>query len=144
MVVMEGTTNTQGKLDGNLTDPGAFSGGVRNFLLSDRWFSWDSPIELAVGTTSTTGLAEEIKKLMINHRPQVLKPIIQKPILPNEPRKTGSVVKAVQPVEPIKPKMPTEPSKPDFKPWYRHFISTIIRGSCKTFFHQFEQAVLKA
>ena len=63
MVVMEGTTNTTGTLDGKITDPGKLSGGVRNFLLSDRWFSWDYPIEAEIGLTSSTGLVEEVSLL---------------------------------------------------------------------------------
>ena len=71
MVVMEGTTNTAGTIDGKITDPGMFSGGVRNILLSDRWFSWDNPIEAEIGLTSSTGLVEEVKRLMVNHSPKV-------------------------------------------------------------------------
>ena len=63
MVVMEGTTNTTGILDGTITDPGKLSGGMRNFLLSDRWFSWDYPIEAEIGLTSSTELVEEVRRM---------------------------------------------------------------------------------
>jgi len=49
---MEGATNTTGKLDGTITDPGKLSGGMREFLLSDRWFSWGYPIESEIGLQS--------------------------------------------------------------------------------------------
>ena len=41
MIVMEGTTNTKGTVKGAVTDLGRLSGGFKEFLLSDRWFSWD-------------------------------------------------------------------------------------------------------
>jgi hypothetical protein len=89
MVVMEGTTTTEGSLGGAVTNPGAFSGGVRDFLLSDRWFSWDYPIDAQIEFITITGLVEEIKKLMTNNRPQIRKPTIKKPTQPDEPKKIG-------------------------------------------------------
>ena len=65
MVVLEGTTNIKGTLDGAATDPGKLFGGIRNFLLSDRWFSWDYPLEAEIGFTSSTGLVDEVKRLMV-------------------------------------------------------------------------------
>ena len=94
MVVMEGTTNTAGTLDGKTTDPGRFSGGARNFLLSDRWFSWDYPIEGEIGLTTNTALVEEVKRLMVAHSANS-----QMPSRPNEPKM------------PIKPTMPIEVPK---------------------------------
>jgi hypothetical protein len=40
---------------------------MRNFLLSDRWFSWDKPIEANIGLTTSTSLVEEIKRLMVDN-----------------------------------------------------------------------------
>ena len=67
MVVMEGTTWTTGTIDGTVTDPGRLSGSFKAFLLSDRWFSWDYPIEAKIGLSSSTGLVDEVKRLMVDH-----------------------------------------------------------------------------
>lgn len=102
MVVMEGTTNTTGTIDGTITDPGAFSGGISNFLLSDRWFSWDYPIEAEIGLTSSTGLVEEVKRLMVHFSSKV-----QMPSPPVEP-KGISFFERVK-LTPAKPRPPTRP-----------------------------------
>ena len=94
MVVMEGTTNTTGTLDGDMKDPGRLSGGIKSFLLSDRWFTWDYPIEAGIGLTSNTALVEEVKRLMVTHSAKS-----QMPSRPNEPKM------------PIKPTMPIEVPK---------------------------------
>lgn len=104
MVVMEGTTNTDGSLSGNITDPGAFSGGLRNFFLSDRWFSFDRPIEADIGLTSKTGLVEEVRRLMVEHGSSLVIPFP-----PEEPAKLG-IFKKVYPKE---PKPPIKPKKPE-------------------------------
>lgn len=126
MVVMEGTTNTKGNLEGVITDPGAFSGGVRNFLLSDRWFSWDYPIGAAIGLTSVTGLVEEIKRLMVSHGSKV-----QMPTVPIEPRKLGYLERITRDNPSVngrqaEPPIPTKPVLPEDKPWYRHFFASLI------------------
>ena len=107
MVVMEGTTNTTGTIDGTVTDPGAFSGGVRNFLLSDKWFSWDYSLEAEIGLTSSTGLVEEVKRLMVAHAPA-----LQEPSPPDSPgldiiETWKSAFKEPQP-----PETPKNPEKP--------------------------------
>ena len=84
MVVMEGTTNIKGTLDGTVTDPGKLSGGVRNFLLSDRWFSWDYPLESQIGLTSSTGLVEEVKRFMVAHDSKLNLPAAPVPPPPPE------------------------------------------------------------
>ena len=84
MVVMEGTTNIKGSLDGAVTDPGKLSGGVRNFLLSDRWFSWDYPLDAQIGLTSSTGLVEEVKRFMVVHDSKLKLPAAPVPPPPPE------------------------------------------------------------
>lgn len=124
LVVMEGTINTKGSLEGVITDPGAFSGGVRNFLLSDRWFSWDNPIEASIGFTSVTGLVEEIKRLMVSHSSKT-----QMPTMPVEPPKIG-LFERITPVEPRKPSteppIPAKPVLPEDLPWYKHFSMAMV------------------
>lgn len=126
LVVMEGTTNTTGSFEGVITDPGAFSGGLRNFLLSDRWFSWDQPIEANIGLTTSTGLVEEIKRLMVSHSSKT-----QMPKIPVKPREIG-LFERVRPIEPKKPTaeppVPSKPSQPIDLPWYKHFFES-MRGA---------------
>jgi hypothetical protein len=111
MVIMEGTTSTTGTLDGTITDPGKLSGGLRNFLLSDRWFSWDYPIEAEIGLTSSTGLVEEVKRLMVHYSSKV-----QMPSPSAEPKKVGAVKKEwnalSKPIRPEEPEWPVKPEKP--------------------------------
>ena len=87
MVVLEGTTNIKGTLDGAATDPGKLFGGIRNFLLSDRWFSWDYPLEAEIGFTSSTGLVDEVKRLMVAKGSHLIIPAAPVPPKPVEPSK---------------------------------------------------------
>jgi len=103
MVVLEGTTSIKGEGSGIVTDPGAFSGGAREFFLSDRWFSWDNPIELNLDLTATTGLVGEVKRLMLANAAFVSAPPPPNP--PTKPKALGFFQK-IYPVRPKKPEMP--------------------------------------
>lgn len=114
LIVLEGTSNTQGNISGTITDPGAFSGGLRELLLSDRWFSWDQDINMEVGLTTTSGLVEEVKRLMVANST-----LVTMPTEPTEPKRIGFFEK-IRPIEPKKPVL-EEPVIPTDKTWGHHF-----------------------
>ena len=80
---MEGTTNTTGAINGATSDPGMLSGGVKNILLSDRWFTWEYPIEAEIGLSSSTALVQEVKRLMVDRSKELQMP--SRPIEPKVP-----------------------------------------------------------
>ena len=118
LVVLEGTSITQGNVSGKLTNPGAFSGGVRELLLSDRWFTWSQDINLEVGLTTTSGLVDEVKRLMVANSS-----LVKMPALPVEPKRIG-IFEKIRPIEPNKPNL-IEPIEPSDKPWSAHFLNSI-------------------
>ena len=109
MVVMEGTTNTKRNITETVTNAGKLCGSVRDLLLSDRWFSWDYPIEADLGLLSSTGLLQDVKRFMVEYGPEV-----QMPSPPPEPELTTSIKDAWKEVQeypshllPLAPKEPT-------------------------------------
>jgi hypothetical protein len=111
-VVMEGTTNTKSTITGTVTDAGKFNGGVRELLLSDRWFSWDYPIEADIGLIPSTGLVQNVKRFMVEYGQEV-----KMPSLPPEPKLSKSIMDAWKVIlenpEPILPQAPTESKPPE-------------------------------
>jgi hypothetical protein len=108
MVIMEGTSSTAASVEGNVTDRGAFSGGFREFLLSDRWFSWDYSVNAGVTFNTSTGLVEEIKALMV---------------------KFGENLKIpAEPIKPLKPQIPcpSEPIKPLIPSGLSHLRDSLL------------------
>ena len=77
-VVMEGSTSAKGaaKQAGNLHES----------LLSDRWFSWDYPIEADIGLNASTGLVQEVKRFMVEYGP-----VVQMPSPPEKPNYASSI-----------------------------------------------------
>ena len=134
MVVMEGTTNTKGSLEGVITDPGYFAGGFKNFLASDKWFSYDHPLEAGIGLTSTTGLVEEIKRLLVDQSPKVAVPTLPTTTMPTMPVKSRVLsssfdrvsIPAKPTAPPAEPPIPTKPLPPELKPWYRYIYKSIL------------------
>ena len=82
LVVLENTTNIEGGGRGDIRDPGMFGGSVREFFLSERWFSWDNPIDLRLELTATTKLVEEVKNFMLSHSGLLASP--KRHVRPNE------------------------------------------------------------
>lgn len=119
LIVLEGTSITKGGASGKVTDPGALSGGVRELLLSDRWFSWDHEIDIGIGLTTTNGLAEEVKLLMVANSTLAVMPPI-----PPEPKKIGPLEK-IRPIKPVKPVL-EKPVKPEKKPWWVYFLKSTV------------------
>ena len=81
MVAMEGTTNAKVSFTATARNTGKLCGGVREVLLSDRWFSWAHPIEADIGLNASTGLAQEIKRFMVEYGTAVQMP--SRPPKPN-------------------------------------------------------------
>jgi len=134
MVVLEGTTNLEGRIEGKMTDPGAFSGGIREFLLSDRWFSWDQNIKADTTSISSTGLVGEIRKLLVACGEE-----LQLPPKPVEPKTVG-IFERIRPVKPTfptappsEPTIPNEPVVPTPRPWYQHFWAKLKFGAAVSF-----------
>ena len=135
LVVLEGTTKTKGSLEGELVEKGALRGSVRDFLLSDRWFSYESPITAEFASITTSVLVDEVKALLVSEgaaRPMPLPP--EKPVFPQEPTVPTKLARdqgkffAGDPTKIAKPKPPKEPEdavKPlgEFEPntWWKNF-----------------------
>jgi len=77
-VVMDGTTNAKGAAEQ--------AGKLHESLLSDRWFSWDYPIEAEIGLNASTGLVQEVKRFMVEYGP-----VVQIPSPPQKPNHATSV-----------------------------------------------------
>jgi len=83
LVVLEGTSSTEGQLAGKITEYGRLEGGVSNFLLSDRWFTYNSAkIDGDIKTQTISGLASKIQKVLASHSESIGK----LPILPDAPK----------------------------------------------------------
>jgi len=111
LIVLEGTTQTVGDIGGRGSTPSTFSGGLKNFLLADAWFSRDFPLQFDVGLTTTTALVEEIKAFMTAQAVT-----IPEPVEPTSPENLSFWAK----IAPVKgkakkekiSKKPEPPSKP--------------------------------
>lgn len=136
LVVLEGTTKTEGALEGELVEKGAFhGGGVRDFLLSDRWFSYESPLSAQFSSTTTSVLVDEIKALMVTEGAQrPMPPTPAEPpqlIKPQEPTKlsrdrgnffASSPENVKKPVEPTPPEDPTDAIEAfENRTWWQNF-----------------------
>ena len=86
-VVMEGTSNAKNTFAANASTTATHSGDRTASLLSDRWFSWDYPIEADIGLSSSTGLVQEVKRFLAEWGPAV-----QMPLPPTEPGQNTSAM----------------------------------------------------
>jgi hypothetical protein len=113
-IVLEGTTMSGGKLEGSVRDKGMFGGGVRSFLLSDRWFSRDYALKADIHFDTMTALAESIRTLLVAQGE--LRAFPSRPT----PKKTIGIFERVRPVKPTYPELPPLPAAPlapNDKPW---------------------------
>ena len=85
-VVMEGTTNTKGTVINTANAAAKQADKLHESLLSDRWFSWDYPIEADIGLNASTGLVQEVKRFMVEYGP-----IVQMPSPPQKPNQATSI-----------------------------------------------------
>ncbi|MCI5041373.1 MAG: hypothetical protein MRY81_17025 [Donghicola eburneus] len=130
MVVLEGTTQTTGTASGSITDPGRFSGKLSDFFLSDRWFSWDHPIEMDMELQTTSALVESVKQLMVTEG--ALKPMPKEPVRPKSPQSPASpksygFFTKARPQEPTdEPEDPAFIEPPQLKSWFAHYRGSIL------------------
>jgi len=85
-VAMGSTTGAKGTFTSSAKNVGKLYGSIREALLSDRWFSWDHPIEADIGLSANTGLVQEVKRFMVEYGPAV-----QMPSPPTEPEPSTSI-----------------------------------------------------
>lgn len=85
-VVLESTPSAQGTFTGTANTAARQSSGVKESLLSDRWFSWNYPIAADSGLNASTGLVQEVKRFMVEYGPAV-----QMPSPPPEPLPPTSI-----------------------------------------------------
>ena len=135
LLILEGTTKSEGALEGELVSKGSLSIDPRNFFLADRWFSFENPISAEISSTTTTVLVDEIKKLLVSEAS--IRPV---PIPPKEPVKllppkapvlATPLVKNYFARDPAKTKLPSKPEEPanpvdkvpEFKPhsWFYNY-----------------------
>ena len=85
-VAMEGTTNAKGTVIKTANAAAKQAGNPHESLLSDRWFSWDYPIEADIGLNASTGLVQEVKRFMVEYGP-----VVQMPSPPQKPNHASSI-----------------------------------------------------
>lgn len=116
LVVLEGTSHSQGNLTGSMTDPGKLSGRLSDLFLSDRWFSFKHPISLEAEGITFTAFAESVKSVLVVEGQKILGAV--RPKDPPEPKKPAAAQsigwfnKVRAGSEPIRPAAPTEPVIP--------------------------------
>jgi Skp family chaperone for outer membrane proteins len=76
LVVLEGTSTSNGTMSGSMTDPGRLSGNMSDFFLSDRWFSFKHPLELNTEGIAQTALSTSIKDLLCSEG-KLIKPAVK-------------------------------------------------------------------
>jgi hypothetical protein len=104
---MEGTTDAKIPFTATAKNAGKLCGGVKEALLSDRWFSWAHPIEADIGMSTSTGLVQEVKRFMVEYGPAV-----QMPPPPTEPNLSTSITNMPEGIaeNPSFAQAPTEPT----------------------------------
>jgi hypothetical protein len=85
-VVMEGSTNTNSTVIKTVNSAAKQAGNLHKSLLSDRWFSWDYPIEADIGLNASTGIVQAVKRFMVEYGP-----IVQMPSPPQKPNQATFV-----------------------------------------------------
>ena len=106
-VAMESSTDAKRSFIASAKNVVKLYGGIREALLSDRWFSWDHPIEADIGLSANTGLVQEVKRFMVEYGPAV-----QMPSPPAEPEPSTSMTDMSERIEQRSPfaHAPTEPT----------------------------------
>jgi hypothetical protein len=127
LIVLEGTTLSEGTASGTITNPGLLSGGARTFLLADRWFSWEHQLDADVQFTTRTGLVDEVKRMLVERAA-----VFPTPVLPVAPKRI-SALDRITPSKPTKPKRPAPPTLPTPRSWFYHFARSVGKLFLYTF-----------
>lgn len=129
LVILEGSTNSKATLNGQVTNNRVRKEGFKDNLLSDKWFTYDTPIMANLDSSTTSMLVDEVKELLVSEAS-----MRQMPLPPAEPNPTmlsqkveldKPKVKSIFATDPSQKKEPKAPEKPDnpvdklnaFIPW---------------------------
>ena len=117
LIVLENVSNIEGTISGEISELGILSGNAKAFFLSDRWFTWEKDVDLDVKLSTSNGLVDEVKRLMLSYSN-----ITE---MPEPPQPLGFFER----VNPKKPKKPVllELEKNIDEPLYIHFLRGTIR-----------------
>lgn len=133
LVVLEGTSHTQGTVSGTLTDPGRLSGRLSDVLLSDRWFSFDHPIALETEGVTLTAFADSIKKVLVAEGRRI--PEAVRPTDPPAPKRPAPAQRVTffnkvrpgpLPTQPNPPEQPVLPNPPAERHWLLHWWKSVL------------------
>lgn len=142
LLILEGTTNTEGKLDGELVTKGSLSTDARDYFLADRWFSYESPLNAEISSTTTSVLVDEIKNMLVTEasiRPMPLCPSEPLQIAPTPyPKREEPAGKSFFSLDPSAKKLPKEPKEPEdpvkmvksFEPrsWFSNYLNRAVNS----------------
>lgn len=139
LVIMEGSTSSQSNITGTITERGSLSGDPKDWYLADRWFSYESPVEAEMTTTTSSLVVDQIKGMLVsaaegralpeppsepileNKAPAPQKEYVSKPnFLKQDPSK-----RAVK-VAPPKPSNPIDSLEPfQRQSWFTNYASKL-------------------
>lgn len=138
LVVLEGTTISRGTLSGQVKGSRVSNSKSQDYLLADRWFTYNQELDAELNSTTVSALVDEIKELMVSEasaRP--MPPTPQEPQTLPMPEKRlivkpkGRGFLSVDPNKFPAPKKPQEPENPlndieNFEPqsWLTNFIGS--------------------
>lgn len=93
-VVIEGTTNAKSTFTETFGAAAKQAGHLDESLLSDKWFSWDYPIDADLGLNARSGLVQEVKRFMVEfgsvmQMPSPPRKPNQPAFIRNSPKETG-------------------------------------------------------
>lgn len=135
LVIAEGTTNSTSSITGSITERGSMSINPKDWYLADRWFSYDSPIEADMSTSTSSLIVDQVKEMMVNAAEGRMLPTP-----PEEPRLISNIEEPKKrfvpkpdwmkkdPAQKTSPKPPAKPPNPvdDLEPfesrsWIRNY-----------------------
>lgn len=139
LVIMEGSTSSQSNITGTITERGSLSGDPKDWYLADRWFSYESPVEAEMTTTSSSLVVDQIKRMLVSAAEgRALPEPPSEPALQNrdlEPRKKHvskpnlfKLDPSNKPAKeaPVQPSNPLDNLKPfEKKSWAKNYIGQL-------------------
>lgn len=116
LVILEGTSSTEGTLSGEIVEKGRLTGSPRDLFLADRWFSYESPLDASYSSSTTSSLVDAIKDMLVEEaetRPMPSPPeLLPIPAEPKEPKVLARDQGKFFAQNPNDVKRPTPPSLP--------------------------------